>query len=79
MDALQLLSRTEMRNITAGAGFNGCYFQCCYAGGTCYGPGTSVDYGDSCSSHAQCQSDYLAQQLDPCAGTGGYLAALCYN
>lgn len=81
-----VLSRDDMKNIMAGGegGLGGCYIQCCTGGpGSCYGGSQTVEVSDSfeqCTSNEQCQSDYISNiGSDPCAESGGYAAALCYN
>ena len=85
MQFAKTLSRNEMKNIMAGnGGFGGCAFQCCFTGGGGCAPGVQVqEEGEDCTSHTQCQSDYIDNQGgDPCTsmyGETSYTAALCYN
>lgn len=80
MNVVKTLSRNEMKNIMAGAGFQGCEFYCCNTQTNVCGDkqeAIPTSNEENCESHEQCQSDYVNQMGEGRCGEGYYVGALC--
>lgn len=76
MEFLNVLSRTEMKNITGGGH---CEFYCCDSGGCGEALGGWLTFAEPGNTNETCQTAGLGAGVDGDCGPGQYLGALYFS